>query len=122
MARTTDDALQLIILEAPSAEDGGGWLATVPDLPGLYRPDRDTREEALSNARAAIGDWNDAAEELGRPVPTPGGPTGQWRQRVPRTLHEKLRRLAKSEGVSLNQRVTSVLAEAVGRRTGQDSR
>ncbi len=103
-----------IVVEPLSAEDGGGWLATVPALPGCMG-DGGTRAEALEDALAAIKEWTDAARAAGRDVPGPSSP-GQWRQRVPRTLHDKLRRMAESEGVSLNQLVASLLAEAVGRR------
>ena len=57
----------------------------------------------------------DAARLLSRDVPSPAS-LGQWRQRVPRTLHEKLKITAAHEGVSLNAFVASVLAEAVGKR------
>lgn len=43
-------------------------------------------------------------------------PSGKWVQRVPKSLHRKLTILAKAEGVSLNQLVTAVLAETVGRK------
>lgn len=49
---------------------GGGFIATVPDLPGC-RSDGDTPEEALSNAYDAIECWIEAAREMGRPVPRP---------------------------------------------------
>ncbi|MEK6637377.1 MAG: toxin-antitoxin system HicB family antitoxin [Pseudomonadota bacterium] len=55
-----------------------------------------------------------AAKALGRDVPGPGS-LGQWRQRVPRSLHEKLKFVAAREGVSLNAYVAGVLAESVGR-------
>lgn len=103
-----------IVLEPLSDDDGGGWLATVPDLPGCMS-DGETREEAARNVQGAIVSWVEAAEELGRQVPVPGSARGEWRQRVPKTLHEKLKRLAEAEGVSLNALVTSVLAERVGR-------
>jgi antitoxin HicB len=111
MERPTEYA---IVVEPLSKEDGGGWLASVPALPGCFG-DGETRAEALEDALAAIEEWTDAARALGRDVPGPAA-LGQWRQRVPRSLHDKLRRLAEAEGVSLNQLVTSVLAEAVGRR------
>ncbi len=57
---------------------------------------------------------NIAAKALGRDVPGPSS-LGQWRQRVPRTLHEKLKIVAAREGVSLNSYVANVLAENVGR-------
>jgi antitoxin HicB len=111
MERITDYA---IVVEPLTADDGGGWVATVPALPGCMG-DGETREEAMADALAAIEEWKDAAHQLGRDAPGPAA-LGQWRQRVPRTLHERLKRLAAAEGVSLNQLVTSVLAEAVGRK------
>ena len=71
--------------------------------------------EAREDALAAIEEWKDAARRLMREIPGPGA-LGQWRQRVPKTLHDKLRRLAAAEGVSLNQLVASRLAEAVAKR------
>jgi predicted RNase H-like HicB family nuclease len=50
--------------------EGGGWLATVPDLPGCMS-DGDTREEAEANVKDAIECWIAAARRLGRPVPQP---------------------------------------------------
>lgn len=105
-----------IIVEPLSAEEGGGWLASVPALPGCMG-DGASHEEALADALHAIEEWKDAAHQAGLAVPGPQA-AGQWRQRVPRSLHEKLKRLAESEGVSLNQLVTSVLAEAVGAKRG----
>lgn len=48
------------------------------------------------------------------PEPARELPSGKWVQRVPRSLHLELTRLAKIEGVSLNQLVVAILAEAVG--------
>ena len=53
-----------------SSADGGGFIATVPELPGCFS-DGDTPEEALRNAYDAIGCWVEAAQEMGRPVPEP---------------------------------------------------
>jgi antitoxin HicB len=50
------------------ANEGGGWLATVPDLPGCMS-DGDTREEAEANVKDAIECWITAARRLSRPVP-----------------------------------------------------
>lgn len=112
MAKTkqTDYA---IVLEPLNEADGGGWLASVPALPGCMG-DGETPEEAVADARAAIAEWKDAARQLGQAIPSPAA-TGQWRQRVPRSLHEKLKIAAAREGVSLNAFVSNVLAETVGR-------
>lgn len=72
-----------IMVEPLGAADGGGWLATVPALPGCMG-DGETREDALADAESAIIDWQDAARQLGRDVPSPAS-LGQWRQRVPRS-------------------------------------
>ena len=59
------------VVVAPLAEvDGGGFLATVPDLPGCMS-DGETPQDALLNAYDAIDCWIEAAEELGRSVPEP---------------------------------------------------
>jgi len=63
--------------------------------------------------------WIESCLADGKPVPLPAEeddtlPSGKWLQRVPRTLHKKIADLAQREGVSLNQYVVSVLAEAVG--------
>lgn len=95
-------------------EDGGGWIATVPDLPGCVS-DGESMKEAIENVGDAIESWLEAAQETGRPIPAPGSARGEWRQRVPRTVHATLTEMAKSEGVSLNMLVATVLAEYVGR-------
>lgn len=53
-----------------SAEDGGGFFAEVPELPGCMS-DGETPQEALENAYDAIGCWIEAAREMGRQVPPP---------------------------------------------------
>ena len=63
--------LQYSVLISPlSADDGGGFSAVVPDLPGCVS-DGETPEEAISNVRDAIAAWIEAAEEMGRLIPTP---------------------------------------------------
>ncbi len=109
-----------VLLTALTEADGGGWLATVPDLPGCMS-DGETPSDAAKNVADAIVSWKEAAEELGRPVPVPGSSVGQWRQRVPKSLHVELKQIAQAEGVSLNALVAAILAESVGRRRHPDS-
>lgn len=59
-----------ILIRPLSEEDGGGYLATVPDLPGCMS-DGETPEEAAVNVRDAILCWFEMAEEMNRPVPPP---------------------------------------------------
>jgi predicted RNase H-like HicB family nuclease len=53
-----------IILEPISAQDGGGWLATVPALSGCMG-DGETQAEAVADALLAIEEWKDSAKQLG---------------------------------------------------------
>ena len=63
--------LEYPILIAPlSAEDGGGFVATVPDLPGCMS-DGESPEEAMHNVMDAIVEWIDASRTRGRDVPRP---------------------------------------------------
>jgi predicted RNase H-like HicB family nuclease len=54
------------------AEDGGGYFATVPELPGCMS-DGETPREALENVLDAIVCWIDEAREMGRAVPPQRG-------------------------------------------------
>jgi predicted RNase H-like HicB family nuclease len=71
-----------VLIKPLPPEDGGGWLAMVPDLPGCMS-DGGTKPEALANVLGATESWKEAAAELGREVPEPGSSTAQRRQRVP---------------------------------------
>jgi predicted RNase H-like HicB family nuclease len=48
--------------------DEGGWLATVPSLPGC-RTEGDSREEALELIKEAIELYIETLQELGRDIP-----------------------------------------------------
>ncbi|WP_375395245.1 type II toxin-antitoxin system HicB family antitoxin [uncultured Sphingomonas sp.] len=60
-----------VVIEPLSDDDGGGFLATVPELPGCMS-DGDTRIEALANIEDAIESWLHSARKMGRLVPMPG--------------------------------------------------
>ena len=53
--------------------DGGGYLATAPDLPGCMS-DGATPEEALKNVQEAIASWIEAAKEWKMDIPQPSPP------------------------------------------------
>ena len=95
-------------------DDGGGYLATLPDLPGCMA-DGATREEAIREARDAFTAWVMAAQEDGQALPRPKTYSGQFVQRIPKSLHQQLAQRAAVEGVSLNQLATTLLAQGLGR-------
>jgi len=99
-------------------DDGPGYLITFPDLPGCMS-DGATVEEAIANGADAEKAWIAAARKWGDAVPEPGqGPnkTGEFRTRVPKSLHARLARQAAVEGVSMNTLAVALLAEGLGRR------
>ena len=59
-----------IVIEPLSETDGGGFLATVPELPGCMS-DGETRVEALANVEDAIAAWIHSARKMGRTIPEP---------------------------------------------------
>ena len=104
------------IIRPLSEEDGTGYLIEYPDLPGCIS-DGETPEEAIANGRDAVNSYLSSCRKYGDKVPKPGrAASGQWRQRVPKSLHSRLVTRAEQEGVSLNTLVTAMIAEGLGKR------
>ena len=59
-----------VVVEPLPLEEGGGFVATVPDLPGCMS-DGASPDEALANVQDAIATWIEAANDLGHAVPKP---------------------------------------------------
>lgn len=97
-----------------SVDDGDGFLAQVVECPGC-ESDGETPEEAVTNARDAFAAWVAAQQQMKRPIPRPSSAaSGQFRVRLPKSLHAELAGRAEDEGVSLNTMVLSLLARGVG--------
>ncbi|MFD2184292.1 type II toxin-antitoxin system HicB family antitoxin [Rhodoplanes azumiensis] len=60
-------------IERLAETDGGGYVATVPDLPGCMS-DGETPEEALRNVQEAIASWIEAARAWNTEIPRPSPP------------------------------------------------
>ncbi|MGH3119298.1 MAG: toxin-antitoxin system HicB family antitoxin [Gaiellales bacterium] len=122
MARTNNDSRVEQLLSRPWSRvlvpDDGVIAARVPELPGCFT-EGGTLEEALANLEDALASWLSAALETGNEIPQPQGEvepeeySGRFSVRVPRSLHRRLVVRADTEGCSLNQLVTTVLAEMV---------
>lgn len=96
------------------AEDGGGFLVTLPDLPGCVA-DGATPDAAIHEARDAFDAWIQAEQEDKGILPMPKTYSGQFVQRIPKSLHQRLAKRAEAEGVSLNQLSATLLAEGLVR-------
>jgi predicted RNase H-like HicB family nuclease len=105
-------------------DEDGDVVAQIQELPGCSAHGVDEKE-ALANLDEAQRLWLQDCLEAGDIVPEPEQleplPSGKWVQRVPRSLHQKLAKLAQHEGVSLNQLVTQMLAEKFGARAAERS-
>lgn len=110
------------IIAPLSADDGGGYMISFPDLPGCMS-DGETMDEVLDNGRDAFNSWIAAQVDMKREIPAPTyydeeGKPIKFVQRLPRSLHASLQARAKSEGVSINTLVLALIAEGLGRREG----
>tara|TARA_R110001599_G_scaffold222167_1_gene421131 strand:- start:2041 stop:2538 length:498 start_codon:yes stop_codon:yes gene_type:complete len=61
----------LVAIKKLSAEDGGGFLAYIPDLPGCIS-DGETRAEAIEHLSDAFDEWIECNKDEKRKVPEPG--------------------------------------------------
>lgn len=97
-------------------EEGGGFLVEFPQLPGCMA-DGATVEEALCQAEDALESWLATAKEFHDVIPKPqldSHYSGQWRIRLPKSLHAALAARAKFEDVSLNMLAATLLAQGLG--------
>lgn len=85
--------------------DEGGFVVSFPDLPGCLSVG-DTVEEAYKNAVEAKQAWLEAAIEEGVTISEPDNIedySGQFKLRIPKSLHKSLAEHSKREGISMNQ-------------------
>lgn len=93
----------------------GGYTAALPELPGCLTCG-ETMDEALENLKDAKKVWLSAALEEGYPIPEPASAekfSGQFKLRLPKSLHRDLTERAKEEGTSLNQYCVYLLSQRI---------
>lgn len=83
----------------------GGYVASYPDLKGCITcgPTIEAAAAALADAKRV---WIEAAIEDGYDIPVPeidDSYSGQFKFRMPKSLHRQLAEHAKLEGISMNQ-------------------
>ena len=92
-------------LEILPDPDEGGYVARYLDLPGCITVG-DSMESVAKNAEDAKKEWLTAAMENGTQIAEPvdmAGYSGQFKLRIPKSLHRRLAERSKEEGVSMNQ-------------------
>ena len=99
----------------PDVEEGG-FTAWYPDLPGCLTC-AETLEGVIANAQDAKRAWLEAALAEGTEIAEPSREmvpsdySGQFKLRLPRSLHRSLSMHARQEGISMNQYCLYLLAK-----------
>ena len=92
-------------LEIVPDMDEGGYVARYPELPGCITVG-ETLSLATENAVDAKREWLITALEDGVLIAEPSETdnySGQFKLRIPKSLHKSLAEHSKEEGVSMNQ-------------------
>ncbi len=95
--------------------DEGGFVISFPELPGCMTYG-DTLEDALHNAEDAKREWFTAAIEEGAVIREPQETerySGQFKLRIPKSLHRQIAIRARNEGVSMNQYCVYLLSKNI---------
>lgn len=112
--KTLNDYLSLPYrLEIVPDLDEGGFVASYPDLPGCITCGKSI-EMVVANSVDAKREWLIAALEDGQDIPEPNrldNYSGQFKLRIPKSLHRQLAEQSKREGISMNQYCLYLLAQ-----------
>ena len=102
-------------VEVVEDTEEGGFALRCPELPGCITC-ADSIEEGFRMMEDAKRAWFEACMEDGIPIPEPArleDYSGQFKLRLPRSLHRNLARRAAEEGVSMNQYCVYLLSRGV---------
>lgn len=104
--KTIDEYLSLPYkMEVIPDTDEGGFVVSFPELPGCLSFG-ETMEQAIANAADAKKAWLEAAIEDGIAISEPDSLdeySGQFKLRMPKSLHRSLAEHSRREGISMNQ-------------------
>lgn len=112
--KTIDEYMALPYkMEIVQDADEGGFVVSYPDLPGCITC-APTVEAAVLNAIDAKRSWLEAALESGCKIGLPDDTneySGQFKLRMPKSLHRSLAEHSKLEGISMNQYCVYLLSK-----------
>ena len=97
--------------------DEGGFVVLFPELKGCMSSG-ETAQSAIENAMDAKREWLCAALESCIEIPLPETDaeySGQFKLRIPKSLHRKLSMESRREGISMNQYCVYLLSQGVAR-------
>lgn len=98
-------------------EDEGGYVISIPELKGCI-----TTAENIDDGMRLIEDakkeWIKAAIESEYEIPEPNSIekySGQFKLRIPKSLHMELAEKSKQEGISMNQYCLYLLSKSISK-------
>ena len=114
MMKTLNDYLAMSYrMEIVEDKDEGGFVVSFPDLPGCISCG-ETVESAVANAMDAKKEWLAAALEEGVKIHEPDSLedySGQFKLRIPRSLHRSFAAHSEREGISMTQYCVYLLSK-----------
>lgn len=113
MKTITDYMAMNYRMEIVEDKDEGGFVVSFPELPGCITCG-ETIETAIANALDAKKSWLETALEDGIDIHEPNSLeeySGQFKLRIPRSLHRSLAEHSKKEGISMNQYCVYLLSK-----------
>jgi antitoxin HicB len=112
--KTLDDYMAMPYrMEIIEDKDEGGFVASYPDLPGCITCG-ETIADTAANALDAKKAWLESALENNIEIPKPDSLkdySGQFKLRIPKSLHKSLMEHSKKEGISMNQYCVYLLSK-----------
>lgn len=104
--KTLNDYISLPYrMEIIEDQTEGGYVVSFPELPGCITCG-ETLESAVQNAQDAKKAWLEVALENNIEIYEPNSLdeySGQFKLRIPKSLHRSLSEHSKREGISMNQ-------------------
>ncbi|WFA08075.1 type II toxin-antitoxin system HicB family antitoxin [Tissierella sp. Yu-01] len=103
-------------IEIVKEEEEDGYVVSIPDLKGCITV-ANTLEEGIQHIEDAKKEWIIAALESEYEVPEPNSVenySGQFKLRIPKSLHMELAERSKKEGISMNQYCLYLLSKYSG--------
>ena len=102
-------------IEIVKEQEEGGYVLHCPELPGCITCGA-TVQEGLEMLEDAKKCWFTACLEDGDPIPEPArleDYSGQFKLRLPKSLHKQLAQRSSEEGVSMNQYCVYLLSKGL---------
>lgn len=102
-------------VEYYAEEEGNGYVFQCPELPGCITC-ADSILNGITMLEDAKKEWFTACLEDNIPIPEPSSAdaySGQFKLRMPKSLHKQLAERSKQEGISMNQYCIYLLSHNV---------